>query len=75
MYLARHAHGLVDDNLPPTDPEEDRIDLEMEEPGLSGVSQLPNDSREDEASEGSDSSESDTPNSELDSDSESDACF
>lgn len=62
VHLARHAHGLVDDNLPTDNEEEDTTEMEEPQAGLSGVSQSDNEvdeEPEDEAGEGSDSGGSD----------------
>ena len=75
VHLARHAHGLVDNDFP-TDNEEEDI-TEMEEPGLPASGETQSDGKvdeEDEGSEGSDSSESDAfDDSDLNSD--CDPCF
>jgi len=68
VHLARHAHGLVDDNLPADNKEEDIS--EMEESKLSGV--LQNDSEVDEEDEADEESDLNSGNNASD-DSDSDA--
>jgi hypothetical protein len=74
VHLARHVHGLVNDNLPTDNEEEDTTEMEEPQVGLSGVSQIDNEVDEDEAGEGSDSSGSD-PSDAGDSDSDADTRF
>ena len=74
VHLARHAHGLVNDNLPTDNEEEDTTEMEEPQAGLSGVSQSDNEvdeEPEDEAGEGSNSGGSDAlddSNSDIDAD-------
>ena len=77
VHLARHAHGLVDDNLPTDNEEKDTTEMEEPQAGLSGVSQSDNkvdEEPEDKAGEGSDSGRSDA-SDDSDSDINTDTCF